>query len=556
MRELSRSRLLLPAALVSGIAVLALGWYGLGGSADSPGSSRYVEGIVGEPLRPSPLFARGHAPDEDLAALIFSGLVRIAGDGTPLPDLAEAWEVAPDARTYSFRLRDDIYWHDGRRVTSSDVAFTVARVQQPGFQGPATLALRWTGVELQTPDAHTVIFRLTEARAGFLAQTALGVVPAHLLAGLGIRDLLEAPFHQAPIGSGPFRLVELSAQRALLERNPSYHLGAPAIDEIELRFYTSAAALEAALAAGELDGALLAEGRDRQAAALLAARPALRTLDMPRNGFTLLYLNNGRPPLDDARTRRAIVAAIDRAALLLAAAPGAAAGEAPIVPGSWAYAEVEAPGPDEAAALFAAAGWLRGDDGVLASVGRPLALTLVTNAEPEREALAALVAEQLGAHGASVTVEAAPASELVRRLGLRDYELAIFGWEAAVDPDPYGAWHTSQIAPPGRNLAAYHDSEADALLEAARQTLDEAERRALYAAFTKRFVDQAPSAVLLYPVRTYLLPATLEGVEPGLLFRPSSRFRNIHSWIFFEGTAASASGPAVPQVSIESSASR
>jgi peptide/nickel transport system substrate-binding protein len=530
MRALSRSPLLLPATLAAGIVALAVGWYGLADSPSAPSSSRYVEGLVGAPLRPSPLFARGHPPDEDLAALLFSGLLRITGDGTPLPDLAETWEVTPDARTYSFRLRDDVYWHDGRRVTSSDVAFTVTRVQQPGFQGPATLALRWVGVEVQTPDLHTVIFRLPEARADFLAQTALGVVPAHLLAGLGIRELLEAPFHREPVGSGPYRLVELSAQRALLERNPSFHLGAPAIDEIELRFYSTASELETALAAGKLDGALLEEGRDAQATAVLAARPDLRALDLTRNGFTLLYLNNGRPPLADARTRRAIVASIDRGALL-AMAPGATLGEAPIVPESWAYAAVEAPSLDEAAELFAAAGWLTDDDGVLASVGRPLALTLVTNADPQREAIAGLVADQLRAQGVEVAVEAMSAAELIgERLGLRDYELAIFGWEAAVDPDPYGAWHTSQIAPPGHNLAAYHDSEADALLEAARQTLDEAERRALYAAFTQRFVDQAASAVLLYPARTYLLPVSLEGVAPGLLFRPSSRFRNVHEW--------------------------
>ena len=210
MRALSRSRLLLPAALAGGLVALAVGWYGLAGGADAPGASRYVEGVVGEPLRPSPLFARGHAPDEDLAALIFSGLVRIASDGTPLPDLAEEWEVTPDARTYSFRLRDDLYWHDGRRVTSADVAFTVTRIQQPGFQGPATLALRWAGVAVLTPDPRTVIVRLPEARADFLAQAALGVLPAHLLGGLGILELLETPFHRAPVGSGP-----LPARRAL-----------------------------------------------------------------------------------------------------------------------------------------------------------------------------------------------------------------------------------------------------------------------------------------------------------------------------------------------------
>lgn len=543
--ELRRSRLLLPAVLVGGIATLFVGWYSLTDTSRSFSPSRYVEGIVGEPRRPSPLFARGHPPDEDLVALLFSGLVRIAGDGTPLPDLADTWAVTPDGRTYSFRLRDDLYWHDGEHVRSSDVAFTVARVQQPGFQGPATLALRWAGIDVQTPDPRTVIFRLPEARADFLSQTALGVVPEHLLAGLGVLDLLESPHHQTPVGNGPYRLVELSTERALLERNPSYHRGSPTIDEIELRFFSSPAALEAGLAGGEVSGALLEEGRHQQASSVLALRPDLRAVDLPRNSFTVLYLNNGRPPLDDARTRSAIVASIDRAALL-ALAPGATPGTGPIVPLSWAHSPVDLPDPAQAAERFTAAGWLPDESGVLTAAGHRLGLSLVTNAEPARVAFARLVAEQLRAQGMVVTVEAIPAAELVgARLGLHDYDLALFGWEAAVDPDPYSGWHTSQIPPPGRNVAAYHDHEADGMLEAARQTLDITERRALYAAFAERFVEQAASAVLLYPARTYIVPATLRGIEPGLLFRPASRFRDIHS-LFFEGTAAAQSPAPVP----------
>ena len=194
---------------------------------------------------------------------------------------------------------------------------------------------------------------------------------------------------------------------------------------------------------------------------------------------------------------------------------------------------------DKASDLFAVAGWHLGNDGVLTSSNRSLTLTLVTSTDPAREILAALVAKQLRTEGVEITMESVSASDLVRnRLGRHDYDLILFGWEAAVDPDPYGGWHTSQIPPPGRNLAAYHDSESDALLEAARQTLDEAERKELYATFTKRFVDQTPSAILFYPVRTYLLPASLEGLEQGLLFRPSSRFRAVHSWFFIGENAA------------------
>ncbi|MCY4639504.1 MAG: peptide ABC transporter substrate-binding protein [Chloroflexi bacterium] len=533
-RDLRRSRLLLPATLAIGITALAAGWYSFTTAPAPAPRIRYVEGVVGAPQRPNPLFAREHAADEDLAALLFSGLVRIAGDGTPRPDLAEAWDVTPDGRTYSFRLRSDLYWHDGERVDSADVAFTISRVQQPGFQGAATLALRWRGVELQAPDARTVIFRLPEARADFLVQTDLGVLPEHLLSGLSVRELLESPFHRAPVGSGPYRLVELSPERALLERNPSYHLGAPAIDQIELRFFAHATALEEALVRGELDGALLEEGRHRQTAAVLERRPDLRALALPRNGFTLLYINNGRPPLDDPATRRAIAASIDRDALL-ALVPGATAGISPIVPHSWAHSPVSAPGPEQAAERFAAAGWLRNADGELALAGRVLSLTLITNAEPERVALAELVAGQLRAQGLELTVEPLPAFELVgARLGFHDYDLALFGWESGVDPDPYSGWHTSQIPPPGRNVASYQDSVSDRMLEGARRTLDVTERRALYAAFAERFVEQAASAVLFYPSRTHLVPSSLRGVEPGLLFRSGSRFRNVHAF-YFEG---------------------
>ncbi len=540
---LRRSRLLLPLMLGAGIAALAAGWYGLTATPEPRPRIRYVEGVVGVPQRPSPLFARGHQPDEDLAALLFSGLVRIAADGTPLPDLADDWEVTPDGRSYSFRLRGDLYWHDGERVESSDVAFTVASVQQPGFQGPATLALRWAGVEVQAPDPRTVIFRLPEARADFLAQTELGVLPEHLLSGLSVRDLLESPFHRQPVGSGPYRMVELSPGRALLERNPSYHRGSPAIDQIELRFFPDATALEAALARGELDGALLEEGRHGRAGAVLGRRPDLRAVELPQNEFTVLYLNNGRPPLDDVATRAAIAASLDRDALV-ALASGATAGASPIVPPSWAHSPVLAPGPEQAAERFAGAGWLPNAEGELARGGRVLSLSLVTNAAPDRVALAELVAAQLRRQGVVVSVEPMPAVELVgARLAHHDYDLALFGWEPGIDPDPSSGWHTSQIPPPGRNVASYQDPASDRMLEAARRTVDVSERRALYAAFAERFVERAASVVLLYPRRTYLVPASLRGVETGLLFRPADRFREVHSF-FFEGLEPAASGGA------------
>ena len=536
MDRLLQPRLFYLAWLIAGLVVLAGGWYALG-DGDAPSTPRrYVEGVVGEPRRVNPLYVALNEADADLVALLFNGLTRIDGDGSPRPDLAERWEVTADGLTYTFHVRPGVFWHDGQRLDAHDVAFTIAQVQTPGFQGPSALAAQWNGVVATAVDARTLVVRLPAPSASFLTRAALGVLPEHLLTGLDPAELLSAPFNRQPVGTGPFRLASMDARSALLERNASYWAGVPALREFELRFFRDRPALLAAMRAGEVDAALLGETPTAAERELLAARPDLAATSLPRGGYTVLYLNNQRRPLDDPLLRRALAASIDAAALVDAVAGGRGLpGDGPIVPTSWAFVAGDWPPPGEADALFDAAGWPREADGGRARAGRPLALELVTNADPAREALAEAVAAQLRARGVAVTVASMPSGELLtKRIDPRDYQLMIFGWETGADPDPYGAWHTSQIPAPGRNVAGYHDPLSDALLEAARTTLDIAERRELYERFTQRFVETVPSVVLHYPARAYVHPAGLRGLTDGLLFDPAGRFREVFRWQFDE----------------------
>lgn len=536
---LLRGRLLYPAILLAGLLVLTAGWL-LSATPNVARHDRYVEGVVGQPARINPLFASLNETDADLAALIFDGLTRIDGAGLPRPNLAESWEITPDGLTYTFRLRRNVFWHDGQRFDAIDVVFTLAQLQAPGFRGSPALAAQWRGVTTTIVDAFTVELRLPAPSASFLTRAALGIVPEHLLAGLDAEALFAAPFNRAPAGTGPFALVELTERAALLERHTGYHEGVPGLREIELRFFRDRAALAAALRAGEVGAALLADPPSTTVVAglgetvLLAdgTPPGLTTTELPLGGYTVLYLNNQRAPLNDPLLRRALAATID--VPTLAANAGIATGspgDGPIVPRSWAYFAGDWPSPGDAAALFDAAGWASAPEGTRERGGSTLTLQLATNADPVREALAELIAQRLRAQGVTVELTALPSGELVTRLlGPRDYELVLFGWETDIDPDPYGAWHTSQIAAPGRNVAGYHDALADVLLEAARTTLDDAERLDLYERFTQRFVETVPSIVLHYPARLYAHPRTLRGFTAGLLFEPSDRFRSVYLW--------------------------
>ncbi|MBM3139915.1 MAG: peptide ABC transporter substrate-binding protein [Chloroflexi bacterium] len=512
-----------------GVAALLAGWIA-DDDPDARGPRRYVEAVAGRPGLINPLLADDDASN-DLVALVFDGLMRIDDDGSPAPALAERWDVTPDGLTYTFVLRPDASWHDGRPVRAADVAFTVRQLQSPDFAGPTARATPWLGAELFVADERTVLVHLPQPAADFLSHAAIGLLPEHLLRDVAPVDLPRARFNRAPVGTGPYRLIALDDGRALLERNTSYARGSPALREIELRFVPDRAAQIEALRAGEASAALLGERPGEDERDLLGARDRLRATPLRRSAYVVLYLNNQEPPLDDVRLRRALLASIDRDALFAASAAHGAAGDGVVVPGSWASSTAEPRPATDVEALWAASGWRRDEAGVRAFGGRRLLLELVTNADPHRETLARAVAAQLERWGVQVQVAPVPTVQLLqRRLVPRIYQVALFGWEAAPDPDPYGGWHSSQITTQGRNIAAFQDRTADALLEAARTTLDLSERRDLYARFGALFQEQAPSLVLYYPSRTYLHPAGLEGLTDGLLFSPASRFRDVHEW--------------------------
>ncbi len=519
-------RLLLPTLLVAGLAFVG-GVVLLGGRSGPPGGL-LVEAVVGDVRRTSPLATLTTEAEGDVVALVFAGLMRPGPDGTPEADLAESWEVTPDGLTYTFRLRHGLVWHDGVALTASDVAFTVGQIQAPDFNGPPALSSAWTGVQVFAADPRTVLFHLVEPSAEFLSRASIGLVPRHLGGEMGSQGFDIPAFERQPVGAGPYRVRAIEDGRVRLERFERYAHGAPHIGRIELRLARDAAEQARLLAQGDAGAALLGEA-PTEAEGRIAERRDLRAVSLTRSAYTLVYFNLHLPPLDDLATRQALAAALDRPALTSIVGRGLP-GSTPFVPGTWA--EMPPGGaPSDASVMLEAAGWRMEGDGVRRKNGQALALEVATNDEPARRALAEAVAAQWRRRGAQVTVTALPANVLVQeRLRRGAYQAALYGWDAGLDPDPYPGWHSTQTGGRGANIAGFQDREADALLEAARTTLDVCERRELYALFTARFTGQAASAVLYYPQRPYVLPARLRGFTPGVLFTPGSRFRDIHLW--------------------------
>src|SRR5215210_379799 len=185
----------------------------------------YREGAIGRPVAVNPLAARSQV-DRDLVALAFSGLVRLGPDVTYTADLASRWTTDAKGQTWTFTLRSDALWHDGTPVTAEDVLYTLSVLRDPAYSGPG--AGSWAGVTAKAEDSRTIRFELATPIGGFLQLASQPIAPAHLLAGVPIESLADDEFGLLPVGAGPFAIVELDADHAVLE--PAGIAAQPATD--------------------------------------------------------------------------------------------------------------------------------------------------------------------------------------------------------------------------------------------------------------------------------------------------------------------------------------
>ncbi len=500
----------------------------------------YVEGVAGTWQRVNPLFASANEVDQDIAALVFSGLIRVGANGEPTPDLlAQLPTVSGDGQTYTFTLRPGLKWHDGEPLTASDVRFTIERLQDADFRGDPLLAAGWEGVSITVETETTFVLRLQAASAPFLVRSAtIGILPEHSLQGKTSGALFDDPFNAAPVGSGPYRLESLNSQEAVLRANGDYHDGRPEIDVVRLRFFADYPAALRAMQAQRLDGLYL---RNFTNAAVASEIESLEDVDIDRvtsSATTMLYLNNSQFALfGDARVRQAISLAIDRERLTREifgdfAQPSASQ----VAPSSWAYTadydtQREA-NVEEAKSLLAAAGWvLPPATGVLTKEGGEFRFTIRTDSDQTRIAVANAIALDLEPLGIRATVVSTTFSVLRRDfLQERKYDAAVANWDQGADPDPYAAWHSSQMGTAGLNLANFADAIVDELIGKARTVSDQTVRQDLYRQFQEKWEELAPSIVLLYPEGVYIRTNAIEAPETGTLFSPDMRFDTISQW--------------------------
>lgn len=533
---MGRIRLQVVITLVAvAVLVVVVGYLALSVTTDTVADygGTYVEGVAGNPQYINPLLCHFNAVDQDLVGLLFSGLTRSNGRGEIVPDLAERWEVSPDGITYTFFLRQDVTWHDGAPFTADDVVYTISTIQDPEFPGIESLSDLWRTVVVERVDAYTVRFILREPYAPFLDHTTLGLLPFHILGGVSAQHLPEAKFNVEPVGTGPFSLVEISAQHAVLANYPGFYRERSYVDRIELLFYPEDAAVFEARRRGEIQGIARVLP---QHLSMVRADEDLTLYNAPLSGHTAVYLNLDRGLFQDPAVRQAMMWALDRQGLVNAILGGQGIVlHSPVLPHSWAYDDDVTRydyNPRRAISALEGHNWYDDDeDGVRERSGVRLEFTLVTNDDPVRTQLVTAIAEQLAYVGIRVTPQVVTWDELTALLPTRRYDAVLLGFQGLPpDPDPYPYWHSSQAMEQGFNFSNWSSAQADTLLQEARVTSDRERRRALYSEFQRLFAEQVPALLLYQPVHSYAVSSAIHGVQVGPMMTQADRFWSVDRW--------------------------
>jgi peptide/nickel transport system substrate-binding protein len=516
------------------LAVVGLAGLGVPPAARAAGKD-FVIGFLGDATSLNPVIATdGQSYIAEWP--IFDSLVELDEKLGVKPLLAESWDVSKDGLTYTFKLRKGVKWHDGKPFTARDVAFTFYSVLDPkvttphrgyfdalvGFpeltnkdnpKKPEELAQK----PIEILDDYTVRFHLRYPYGAFLAvlvNPRAGIIPEHLLKG---QDLNTAEFNRKPVGTGPFKFVEWKrGERIVLEANPDYHAGRPALDRLIYRVIPDAVVLLQELRAGGVD---FIERPPLTEVGRLKQTPGLKVITADNTSYTYFGFRQDLAPFDDVNVRRALYHAIDIPAIVrevLQSYGVVATGQFP--PSSWAFdpsVKAYPYDPTRAKALLAEAGWKPGSDGVLVKNGKRLSFSLRHDqADQTVKDTAIIIQEFLKKVGVEATIEPLDWPTFVKKLFASDFEGIVVGWTNFHDPDPfaYSIWHSSQWK--ARNFAHYKSPRADAALEAARRTADQNERKKHYAEFSKILMEDAPYVFLYFAQQVYVTRTAYDGFVP------------------------------------------
>ncbi len=459
------------------------------------------------------------------------------GDAGFTPRLADRWRWSPDSSWVAFHINPSARWHDGVPVSGYDVRYTFQLVKDTALASP--LSSNLDDVDSVTvPDSLTAVvwFHKRMPDQFFKAASPVLILPQHLLEKIAPAKLAESGFARAPIGSGRFKFAAWDhSSRIVLAADTNNYRGRPNADRVIWVIAADYPTAELRFLDGTADFLDVVKP-ERVAEAKSKGKDVLVSPGSLDYGYVAFNLRNAsntapHPVFGDRETRRALVRAIDRAAIvkntfdtlgLVAHGPATRILATSDTTLGLAY------DPEGAARTLDSLGWKRGANGMRARRSTPLAFALsVPVSSAIRKRVAVLLQEQWRKLGADVRIEQLEPNAFGATMENRKFESLLNAWH--IDPTPSSVreeWASSEIKRGGYNETSYRSPAFDAVIDSAVNEMNPTRSAELYRRAYKILIDDAP-ALWIYELRN--VQGVSKRIHP-VGIRPDAWWADLADW--------------------------
>jgi 4-phytase/acid phosphatase/peptide/nickel transport system substrate-binding protein len=416
---------------------------------------------------------------ETAAAAIFDTLTALDDNGEVQPKLALSWTHSDDFKTWTFKLRPGVKFHDGTPFNAQATKENFDRQKDPANKCRCAFYIAYVH-DVQAPDELTVVYNLNDPQVNLPAVMTLQ----------SSNNVIQSPtawktkgddYNRNPVGTGPYILKSWTAgDRLVLERNPDYwNKGHPYLDRIVLKPLPDAQSRFASLQSGEAD---IVWDDEYDADNIMTAQknPKLKVHTYAGSGAQVYAFNTKTAPFDDVRVRQALVMAIDRKKMSQAITNGLSRPASnPYGDGSWVKCKDDGALPNDIEKAKA----------LIKDYGKPVDFKTIVTATPRGRTVGQVLQQFWRQIGANMEIEQIDQATIVPRAFMRQFQLTPWRIVDLADPDPqmYANFHTgSPVA-----LANYSNPELDKLLDHARTTADTGQRIEDYCAISRLINKEA-----------------------------------------------------------------
>jgi peptide/nickel transport system substrate-binding protein len=439
---------------------------------------------------------------------VYETPVKMMPDGSKEPLLATEWSVSEDGKDYTFKFRDDVYFHNGKKMTAEDVAFSL----NGAAATPAGRVQLANYLETEAIDQNTVVVHLSAPFAPFLNAIAgryALIVDKDYFAEVGIPG-----YQAAPIGTGPYKFVErVSGDHITLAANENYWNGVPPIKTITYKFMTDGNTQMLALENGEVDVLLNAN--------------ITQVVQLPKDGnvkweaveassIQSMMINAGKGPGADKNFRKALQSGINKDELILGVMEGMAE------PTDLFMARSFSGRPDDGTYKTVPYDLEKAKEYLKASSYRGEEFLIITPSGGKDEQVAQIVQGQLIELGINCILAAVDAVSYQQILvyGTGEYGGSIrASGVSLVDADGLTmTYHTDTLqGQTNRYNAGWFSDEMDELLTLGRVTTDPEERKAIYAKASDIITEEAYQVMFYCNLSVAAYNKDIKGVAPRML---------------------------------------